>query len=657
MSEERRYMSQLYVMPAVDAVDAGKGQLEISINQGKVPNNVQMQGAGRCLVTFIPQYPGTYVIDVTFNGEQVQGCPIRVDILPKQVGQSVSTSIVSQQTTTVTSSPSVQNPTSYGLAMEDGVESSGLSVFPKHIREKSSDGLSIHTHTKSPDLLRKTDPETTTPITENRHRLRKIDDYDPIAREKEREADQTSSNLIEQKDNRLGYVVAQYGNGAVGSAKAGQAMSSRTFTDDGRGIVTSTYTAETRYSSASPARTAFEVPKSDELTTSITAPSDPSNQRGSGYDTRDKVKSFDHLEGDSSFITDSRLYDTKTPSEYRDLDSASCSIRQCGTGSAGVSDQKQAQLKYFGEESLKLDGNKISRSDVDQAKTTYEPYRSSVYDVVQSGGYARSKVDSDKLYFNGYSKHDDESSPKVPSFEAPIIASYGRGKSDIINDKQQKASEKTAAIPAKTTFERSEESGAVDSTVCYQKVKDGKVIMGESQQCSGVDERNYCNVNERWDDRRRFYDSSQSAEESFQTLSRDRDMELTFLPTIPQRTADCMREREDEKFGAFRAMDSLLPSQRLSKFEYNEREGHRADAVEEATLTPQTRRKLQEQKIRHEGELTEKRDETHRALKDDLQAMPVLDRDEFELSQSKPSNPSPISTPRATPRLSLKFGK
>ncbi|VDM26590.1 unnamed protein product [Toxocara canis] len=97
------YVSQLYVVPAVDAVDAGKGQLEISVNQGKVPNNVQMQGAGRCLVTFIPQYPGKYVIDVTFNGEQVQGCPIRVDILPKQVGQSVATPIISQQTATITS--------------------------------------------------------------------------------------------------------------------------------------------------------------------------------------------------------------------------------------------------------------------------------------------------------------------------------------------------------------------------------------------------------------------------------------------------------------------------------------------------------------------------------------------------------------------------
>lgn len=48
-----RYISQLYVIPAVDAVEAGKGQLEISVNQGQVPNNVQMQDAGRCLVGLI----------------------------------------------------------------------------------------------------------------------------------------------------------------------------------------------------------------------------------------------------------------------------------------------------------------------------------------------------------------------------------------------------------------------------------------------------------------------------------------------------------------------------------------------------------------------------------------------------------------------------
>lgn len=64
-------------------------------------------------------------------------------------------------------------------------------------------------------------------------RPRKIDDYDPIAREKERETAQTSTSLIEKKDDRLGFMVAQYGNGTIASASniaPGQTVSSRTFT-------------------------------------------------------------------------------------------------------------------------------------------------------------------------------------------------------------------------------------------------------------------------------------------------------------------------------------------------------------------------------------------------------------------------------------------
>lgn len=66
----------------------------------------------------------------------------------------------------------------------------------------------------------------------NVFRLRKIDDYDPLAREKERETDQTSPSLIEKKDDRLGYMVAQYGNGTIGSPNVipGQTVSSRTYT-------------------------------------------------------------------------------------------------------------------------------------------------------------------------------------------------------------------------------------------------------------------------------------------------------------------------------------------------------------------------------------------------------------------------------------------
>ncbi|KAE9548441.1 hypothetical protein FO519_008349 [Halicephalobus sp. NKZ332] len=102
----------------VDAVEAGKGQLEISVNQGRVPNNVQMKGAGRCLVTFIPQHPGVYVIDVTFNGHQIHGCPIRVEVNAKSVGKPVSatTSAIAPAGSTVTGSRATSSFSGHGVA-------------------------------------------------------------------------------------------------------------------------------------------------------------------------------------------------------------------------------------------------------------------------------------------------------------------------------------------------------------------------------------------------------------------------------------------------------------------------------------------------------------------------------------------------------------
>ena len=57
----------------MDASKAGEGQLEISINDGDVPNAVQVLGGGKCLVTYTPEQPITHEIEVTFNGEQVAG--------------------------------------------------------------------------------------------------------------------------------------------------------------------------------------------------------------------------------------------------------------------------------------------------------------------------------------------------------------------------------------------------------------------------------------------------------------------------------------------------------------------------------------------------------------------------------------------------------
>ena len=84
-------------MLAVDASKAGEGQLEISINDGDVPNAVQVRfdkiffndknsllancvmiyytmqvlGGGKCLVTFTPEQAITHEIEVTFNNDQV----------------------------------------------------------------------------------------------------------------------------------------------------------------------------------------------------------------------------------------------------------------------------------------------------------------------------------------------------------------------------------------------------------------------------------------------------------------------------------------------------------------------------------------------------------------------------------------------------------
>lgn len=57
----------------VDASEAGEGQLEISINEGEVPNHVTVIGGGRCLVSFTPEQPKPHLIDIKFNGETVSG--------------------------------------------------------------------------------------------------------------------------------------------------------------------------------------------------------------------------------------------------------------------------------------------------------------------------------------------------------------------------------------------------------------------------------------------------------------------------------------------------------------------------------------------------------------------------------------------------------
>lgn len=57
----------------MDASQAGEGQLEISINDGEVPNHVQVLGGGKCLVSFTPEIAKAHSIEIKFNGETVPG--------------------------------------------------------------------------------------------------------------------------------------------------------------------------------------------------------------------------------------------------------------------------------------------------------------------------------------------------------------------------------------------------------------------------------------------------------------------------------------------------------------------------------------------------------------------------------------------------------
>lgn len=64
----------------VDASQAGEGQLEIAVNDGDVPNQVQVQGNGKCQVSFKPEAASPHVLDIKFNGHNVPGCPFTVQV-------------------------------------------------------------------------------------------------------------------------------------------------------------------------------------------------------------------------------------------------------------------------------------------------------------------------------------------------------------------------------------------------------------------------------------------------------------------------------------------------------------------------------------------------------------------------------------------------
>ena len=58
---------------SVDATESGNGKLEILINDGLVPCEVQNSGARKFLATFVPEAPTLHVVRILFNDVEVTG--------------------------------------------------------------------------------------------------------------------------------------------------------------------------------------------------------------------------------------------------------------------------------------------------------------------------------------------------------------------------------------------------------------------------------------------------------------------------------------------------------------------------------------------------------------------------------------------------------
>jgi len=57
----------------VDAVESGTGELEIVINDGEVPCQVDHNGARKYVATFVPEDCMVHVVRILFNGVEVPG--------------------------------------------------------------------------------------------------------------------------------------------------------------------------------------------------------------------------------------------------------------------------------------------------------------------------------------------------------------------------------------------------------------------------------------------------------------------------------------------------------------------------------------------------------------------------------------------------------
>lgn len=65
----------------MEATNAGPGNLEVIVNNGKVPSSPQALGPSLYAISFVPKDAETHFIEIRFNGEQILGSPFICNVI------------------------------------------------------------------------------------------------------------------------------------------------------------------------------------------------------------------------------------------------------------------------------------------------------------------------------------------------------------------------------------------------------------------------------------------------------------------------------------------------------------------------------------------------------------------------------------------------
>lgn len=70
---EQLILSLWGLLRAVETSQAGPGNLEVTVNGGRVPTSAQAQGPHTYAISFTPREAIAHTVDLRFNGEDVPG--------------------------------------------------------------------------------------------------------------------------------------------------------------------------------------------------------------------------------------------------------------------------------------------------------------------------------------------------------------------------------------------------------------------------------------------------------------------------------------------------------------------------------------------------------------------------------------------------------